>query len=511
MIRPHLFSFLKIGKDFFSKYGKSLSLHKSFSLHKSLSLALIASLILSLFLFTACADDDDVDVDDGDGDGDGGVEEVNALTSLTLEIRDKEYAVNFDKERNAEVSVGVSKIAAPPETAVLSNLKLIEGAIAKDSSDNPITGGNSVFMSPSGDKRKVEINVTDKDDNTRIYTITITIIVRFEIKILTLSGHDDGVTSISYSPDGSKLVSSGEDGKIKIWDASVTANTDAPNVTLSGHSGSVIFVAYSPDGSKLASGGTDGKIKIWDATVADDSSTPLATLSDHSKKVNSVAFNSDGSRLASASSDGTIKTWDASKLKDENPTAPLITSLAGHLLGADLVAYTLDDSKLASTGESDKDIKIWDVTAGGSTSIPFAIIKGDTGSVKGHTGSVNSIAFHPDGLKLVSGSEDNSIKIWDISKLDDTPPTTPLIATLRGHSQWVNSVAFSRDGLRLASGSADKTVKLWDVSKLDETPPKTPLVVSLTEHTDSISSVAFSRDGLSLVSGSYDTAIKIWR
>ena len=171
MVRPYLVSFPKIGKDFFSKYGKSFSI----TLSTSLTLA-------SLLLFTACA-------------GADAGEEEKPLSSLTLKIGGTEYAVNFDKERNAEISASVSKIASIG-TAVVSKLELAEGATAKDSSDKTITDGSTIPMSASGDNRKVEIKVTDKDDNTHTYTVTITITIRDEITTITLSGHTSDVRSV---------------------------------------------------------------------------------------------------------------------------------------------------------------------------------------------------------------------------------------------------------------------------------------------------------------------------
>ena len=67
------------------------------------------------------------------------------------------------------------------------------------------------------------------------------------------------------------------------------------------------------------------------------------------------------------------------------------------------------------------------------------------------------VAFSPDGKTLASGSEDKTIKLWDVA-------TGKEQATLKGHTEWVKSVAFSPDGKTLASGSGDSTIKLWDVA-----------------------------------------------
>ena len=77
-------------------------------------------------------------------------------------------------------------------------------------------------------------------------------------------------------------------------------------------------------------------------------------------------------------------------------------------------------------------------------------------TLHGHTYSVESVAFSPDGKILASGSVDHTIKLWDVA-------TGTLLRTLSGHTSFVESVAFSPDGKILASGSYDKTIKLWDV------------------------------------------------
>ncbi len=108
-------------------------------------------------------------------------------------------------------------------------------------------------------------------------------------------------------------------------------------------------------------------------------------------------------------------------------------------------------------------------------------------TLKGHADSVLSVSYSPDGRTLASGSDDGTVKLWDVASGAEK-------VTLKGHALSVWSVSFSPDGRTLASGSLDKTVKLWDVASGAEK-------VTLKGHADSVLSVSFSPDGRTLASG----------
>jgi WD40 repeat protein len=117
-------------------------------------------------------------------------------------------------------------------------------------------------------------------------------------------------------------------------------------------------------------------------------------------------------------------------------------------------------------------------------------------TLTGHSSSVFSVSFSPDGKTLASGSADHTIRMWDLGSQKET-------ATLMGHSLVVSSVAFSPDGKTLASGSTDNTIRLWDIQSQKDT-------ATLTGHSDYVTSVAFSPDGKTLASGSRDHTIRLW-
>ncbi|KIK71713.1 hypothetical protein GYMLUDRAFT_147720, partial [Collybiopsis luxurians FD-317 M1] len=158
------------------------------------------------------------------------------------------------------------------------------------------------------------------------------------------------------------------------------------------------------------------------------------------------------------------------------------------------VAFSPDGKKIVSVS-FDCSVRIWDAETGEPQGQP---LQGHTM----HTSFVNSVAFSPDGKRIVSGSWDDSVRIWDAETGE--PQGQPL----QEHTSEVNSVAFSPDGKRIVSGivfgSHDMSVWIWDA----ETGPAQGQ--PLQGHASMVLSVAFSPDGKRILSGSNDNSVRIW-
>ncbi|KIN98727.1 hypothetical protein M404DRAFT_61478, partial [Pisolithus tinctorius Marx 270] len=187
--------------------------------------------------------------------------------------------------------------------------------------------------------------------------------------------------------------------------------------------------------------------------------------------------------------------------------------LHGHTSFVNSVAFSPDGKRIVS-GSWDETVRVWDVEGGVQIGSPL----------EGHTSYVNSVAFSPDGKKIVSGSRDKTVRFWDVEGVAFFPDGKAIVSgswdkTMRfwdaeggvqigsplgGHTDGVLSVAFSPDGKRIVSGSRDKTVRIWDAEG------GVQIHSSLRGHTDAANSVAFSPDGKRVVSGSWDNTIRVW-
>jgi WD40 repeat protein len=331
-------------------------------------------------------------------------------------------------------------------------------------------------------------------------------------------GHRSKVLSVTFRGDGLRLLTASQDGTVRQWDAQTGVELEPP---YDRHTADVLAAIYSPDGQRVASTGIDRTIRLWHGSGRQDQ----AVLRGHTGTVAALAFSQDGRRLVSASYDMSNSQGDASVRFWQAAPEATLPVLAGHTSYVYPVAFSPDGQWIASGGW-DNTVRLWDAASGEEcVKLP-------------HSGIVLTLAFTPDGTRLISGGDlDGNLLVWDM--------TTGQIQGRVASGQSVRSVAVSPDGSRIAAGSFDqkngwamtisdvatgreigtgegtpfafsadgkwlacrdaneKAIVLWDAQTFRP-------VASLPGHTGKINAIAFDRDGRRFVSASSDRTVRFW-
>ena len=285
-------------------------------------------------------------------------------------------------------------------------------------------------------------------------------------------GHRAFVLSVAYSPDGDRVVAGDGAGSVRIWDA----RTGEETAFLTGHAGFVNAVVYRPDGKRIASGGDDGTVRIWHAHTGAE----MAVLTDHADRVNAVVYSPDGSQIVLGGSQivsdeerGVVHIWD--------PRTGKVRVLAVHQGQVNALAYSPDGAFIASGGSDG--LQIWDAHSG------------DEAVGVRDAGWVSSMAYSPDGSRIVTVSDEGSVRIWNAH-------TGREAGGLSDDARWVSSVVYSPDGRSIATGSRSEIVRIWDSDTGAET-------AVLTGHRGGANAIAYSPDDTHIVVGSHDGAVRI--
>lgn len=324
----------------------------------------------------------------------------------------------------------------------------------------------------------------------------------------TLTKHTSSVISLAFSPDGKILASASWDGTLRLWDTSVGRELS----TLTGHTGWINALAYSRDGGTIVSGGNDGTLRFWSATTGYE----LFTVTGHtSEAIGPIEFSPNGKTLASESllPDETIKLLNVS-------TGQEYSISPEHPVGTKGLAFSPDSKILA--GGSYQEIHLWSVETGahlltlGSQKDSGVIQKFaskilNTPPHEGHTDWIRTLAFSPNSRFLASGSEDKTVRLWDLSKGHE-------VSSPGRHVDWINTLSFSPNSHLLASGSIDGQIKLWDVQKVfTRVVNGEVLKISMDReisiigrHENGIRALGFSSDNRLLASGGEDGTIQLW-
>ena len=299
--------------------------------------------------------------------------------------------------------------------------------------------------------------VTSMDSTISLYETA------FFKKIYDLNDHTDAVLCAVFSSDGTKLISGSIDNTAKIWDLAYFHRAGVDLLT--GHRGAINDVIFSPDGKTIATASSDSSIKIWDVKTKEEK----YSFVNQDSSVHSISFSPNGSLLASASEDSTVKIWD---IRNQNCLLTIPTGISTQWSGGgfrktdeagnpSVNNFSETDYKkerrIRTTFSKDGDtvfvptnslqIAAWDI-----------VQKIESFTLGGHENQILGSALSPDGLKLVSFSEDNTAKVWDLKRKEE-------LFSLIGHSSYVTEAAFSMDGSKIITVAKDGLAKIWDAEK----------------------------------------------
>ena len=351
-------------------------------------------------------------------------------------------------------------------------------------------------------------------------------------------GKDVDVTAVAISPDEKIIATASTDGIIRLWNV----NNQSKSGELTGHTASIPTIKFLKNG-QLLSGSYDKTVRLWSiatkteiarckhigpvsdlAAVLVGSEVVLATsVSDketgravvwrraissnkpyfkragiflgHNQPVFTIAINSTGTLVASGDRAGIIFTWDPSKVQTVDYASAISSALKTVENPTEHVNATTQNHSIEITHE------LVDPNAATQTKL---LLTGN--KVKAHQDAIESLTFSADGKSLLSGSDDHTIKVWNVL-------TGSIHKTLRGHGGWVRSVKFSATNPDLVLSTAnDGTIRTWSVASYVDTTTyqvRNQPVRELKPHDSDILSASFGPLGKRILTSSRDRTARI--
>ncbi len=291
-----------------------------------------------------------------------------------------------------------------------------------------------------------------------------------------------GISHLLLSPDGQWVLSYAKAGNMLV-ERSVSDGT--PRLAWDRHALGVQASAVMPDG-RTVSGSEDGTVRVWDTL----SGKQTLLIEQAAEGVWAVAASPEGQRIAAGCKDGVIREFAVSDGR-------LLRELSGHVGYVRSVQYmpgapTSDSMPALVSCADDGTIRIW----GRSGNEPLRVLEGDRDSTNGHRGGVLALGISEDGMLLLSGGRDGTMRLWDLQQGTQK-------AVFRGHRGWVEAVAFA-GGVRqgLSATRREGIVRRWDLTTGD--------LLAEIDHGSGVMSLACTGDGNMVFAGGVNATISVW-
>ena len=366
-----------------------------------------------------------------------------------------------------------------------------------------------------------------------------------------LTGHINGIAALTFSPDGTTLVSASTDGEVLFWN---TQTKKRLPTRITGHTELVKAVTFLKDSTTLASVAFNGLITFWDLKTSQISE--LHSMG-HQDLLTSACFSQVGTTLVSIGGKGNVLFEDGldhpfSKLISDNYLRLIDVQTGRELRNLKTGVFTIDialspQGKVVAYG-SGNIIRVWNSETGSFLNLPSLpdgwnfdqdgnLVITDGGFLPPTSEIISALVFSLDGMKLVSGTYDGQVKMWDVksgvmlsSYKVQNPRPEPIntmsfssngvllavgsnyrinvmgsskLTLLREIDSSANSLVFVPDSTVLVNGQSNGEIEIWDVESGDK-------FTTLNGHSKPVETLAFSPDGKTLVSTGQDGTILIW-